>query len=423
MNIFKDKYRLILIFIMILAIVFRIVFISKTDISKYQFDVGIGDLETEADYNNLYKNFDKGYNEGRHINYIMQLYKYNSLPNKIIGQFYHPPLHHFIMANWLKLMDNFSDSSSFKLESMQWITLFYSIIILVALYKLLDELEIDNKNKIIPLLLYAFYPIFVFLSGSINNDELVIMFSILVLLYLVKWEKNPNIFNTVIIATFLGLGLMTKTSIAVMIIPAVYVYFKTLAKFVNENKSIKKLLIELLVFTIISGIFGLWFQIRSLMNNLNTLGIIQPYETLYIGNQSIWNRFGLFNIFQMSNVNIWNYFIYSSINLGILYRNNICDKILALLAVILIINSIYYLIKNKNKMLIITYISWWLSYIILNLQMPYICSMNARYMLIPISINILQIGKGLQTEKNKFMKTQVYISSILFIVFSVLFFI
>ena len=136
----KDKYKFLLILIIIFAIFIRIVFICKNTISDYQFDVGIGTLASEEDYNNLYESFEEEPNTGRHINYIMQLYTYNSLPNKIIGQFYHPPLHHFIMSSWLKIADNISNISSFKFESMQFITLIYSSIILIFLYKILKEL-------------------------------------------------------------------------------------------------------------------------------------------------------------------------------------------------------------------------------------------------------------------------------------------
>lgn len=158
----KNKYKIILIAIFIMAILVRTVFICKTNISEFQFDFGIGELTSESDYEKLYKNFDKEPNIGRHINYIMQLYTYNSLPNKIIGQFYHPPLHHFIMSTWLKIADNVFENVSTRFESMQFITLTYSIIILIALYKLLDELNIEDRNKILPMFLFAFYPLYIF---------------------------------------------------------------------------------------------------------------------------------------------------------------------------------------------------------------------------------------------------------------------
>lgn len=416
-----DKYKLILILIIIFAILIRICFIYKTNISKFQSDMGIGSLNSEEDYDNLYHNFSEEPNKGRHINYILHLYTYNELPNRIIGQFYHPPLHHFIMASWLKIMDVFSDVSSFKFESMQIIPLIYSIIILFVLYKILKELEIEDKYKIIPMLIFSFYPLFVIMSGSLNNDELVTLFCTICLLYLIKWNKKPDMKNAIIIALAIGFGLMTKTSIAVMIIPAVYIYFKKLAEFVNNDKSIKTLLFELLFFAIIVGVLGLWFHVYSFARGLNTIGIIQPYDYLSIAGESIWNRFGIPNLLEISNINIWNYLIYSSITYISELKNNFYFLIMAILAVILSINSIYYMIKynSENRLLIYTFIAWWVSYFYLNISMPYTCSMHSRYMMLPFFIATFFLGMGLQKEKSKLLKIQIYISSIILTIMSI----
>lgn len=411
----KDKYKIVLIFIIIAAILMRMFFICKTNISQLQFDVGIEEYyDAVINYEDLYKDFDKDYNEGRHINYIMHLYSYMSLPTKIIGQFYHPPLHHFIMASTLKIMDVFSDSASFKFESLQFVTFIYSIIILWALYKILEELEIEDKNKIIPMMLFAFYPIYIYLSGSINNDELVTMFAIICLLYLIKWNKEPNMKNAIIVATTIGLGLMTKSSMYVMIIPAIYVYFKTLMDFVNNDKKVGKLILELLVFIVIASVLGFWFQVRSFMKGLDTLGIIAPYEHLSIADESFISRFGLFNPLRMSGINIWNYLIYSSLNFGLILEHSLYIKIMVLIVITLIVDFIYFIIKNfkKEKALMVSFAAWWFFYFFLNIQMPFTCSMHSRYMLVPISIAILILGKGMQEEKNKYLKGQVYLSTI-----------
>lgn len=411
----KDKYKIILILIFILAILTRIVFINKTDIATFQFDVGIQkDHSKLIDYESLYTNFDKDYNEGRHINYIMQLYTYGTLPAKIIGQFYHPPLHHFIMAMNLKVMDIISESASFKFESMQFITLIYGVIILITLYKILEELNFDNKNKILPMLMFACYPLYIYLSGSINNDELATMFALICLLYLMKWKKEQSIKNTIIVASTIGLGLMTKSSMYVMIIPAIYVYFKVLSEYVKSDKKTGKLLLELLIFAVIAAVLGFWFQIRSYMNGLETLGIIEPYEYLSIADKSFVERFCFVNPFEMSDVNIWNNLMYTSLNFDILSINNIYMNIMIILLITLIIDVLYYLFKSfeKDKILMVTFFSWWAFYFFLNIQMPYTCSMHSRYMLVPISIATMILAKGLENEKNKIIKTQVCISTI-----------
>lgn len=160
-----DKYKVIRYIIILLAIIIRIIFINKSDIGLFQYDMGLYNyLTSEEKYDTVYTEFDEGKMAYSHINYIMYLYTYNSLPqlHSVSGQFYHPPLHHFIMATRLKIMDLFSDVSSFKLESMQHVTVFYSFIILIALYKILKEINVDKKYIIFPMILFAFYPLYIF---------------------------------------------------------------------------------------------------------------------------------------------------------------------------------------------------------------------------------------------------------------------
>lgn len=423
----KNNYKLILIAIVLFAIIFRVFYVIKNDTLKYQFDTGVlgKPLEAIEDYENIYSNYDKEPYIGRHMHYIMRLYKEGKLPEEIIGQFYHPPLHHFILATHLKNMDNFNLSANIKLESMQYISVIYSVITMYAVYLILKELEINPKYRILPMILMAFYPLNIFLSGSINNDMLVLMFSSLALLYTIKWQKESSMKNAFLLALWIGLGLMTKTSIIVMVIPAVYVYFKILVKYLNEDKKVGGLLIQLLVFAVVAGTLGLWFHLRSLINGLNTLGIIQPYENLSVAHYSIWERFGLSNIFMMDGYNLWNYFIYSSINYGIAYKGTIIETIPVVFAAILLIISIYYLIKNRkeNQILVVTYITWWISYLYLNISMPYSCSMNARYMLIPLIIGFVMIGKGIEKEKSKFLKGLTIISTAVICIYSLIDFI
>lgn len=418
-----DVKKIVLILIIIFAILLRIVFVLKTDIDKYQFDFGINKLENEQDYDKLYTEFDsvEELNVGRHINYIMHLYTYGSLPDKIIGQFYHPPLHHAITAVWLKAMDVISDNSIFKMESIQVLPLIYSIIILWALYKILNELDIENK--IIPMLLFAFYPLFVFMSGSVNNDQLVTMFSVLTLLYLIKWNKEPTLKNAILMSISLGLGMMTKTVIYMMLVPAMVIYFSTLNKFVAENKKIGNLLVQLVLAAVIIGISGTWFHVTRALEGLNTIGIIQPFEELSIADRSMWERFGLFNVFspEQININLWSNLINTSLGFVLEEMNLIFNAIKVILVLILAFATIYYIFRNKqNKILLITLITWWLGYFYLNISMPYICSMHSRYMIVPFYIGIIVLAHGIEKEKNKKIKGVIYLSAILLSLISII---
>ena len=162
MKITISKYKILICIIILVAILIRIIFVNRSDIGLFQYDMGLYNfLNSEENYNKVYTDFDKEPIRYSHMNYIMYLYNYNKLPlsNEIIGQFYHPPLHHFIMATWLKVADFFSNVSSLKLESLQYVTILYSIVILIALYKILEQLEIKEKYKVIPMLLFSFYPL------------------------------------------------------------------------------------------------------------------------------------------------------------------------------------------------------------------------------------------------------------------------
>lgn len=406
----KSIINKVLIYIIILmAIITRLVFVNKSDIGLFQYDMGLyNSLNSEEDYNRVYTDFDKDKMAFSHIHYIMYLYTYNSLPNtnEIIGQFYHPPLHHFIMATWLKIADIFSNTSSVKLESMQYVTVMYSIIILISLYKILKELEVDEKYRIIPMLLFGFYPLYIYLAGSINNDELVTMFCILSFLYLVKWEKKQSYKNVVLISIFIGLGLMTKTSAVIMIIPAIYIYFKKMSEYINEEKSVKKLIYQLIIFSIILIVLGGWFHI---INGFKTITIYPPKETLRVTTDNIWDRFGISSLLTANKYNIWNYLLYSSITFETFSSENLIMKVLVVLAFILILNIVYYSFKyfKQNMLINITILSWFIFYIYLQISLPYECSMHSRYMIVPISLGIITLGKGMQNEKNKIIICQI----------------
>ena len=418
----------IIIFIMILALLIRVLFVFGTQILQLQYDVGNpGKILNLEEYELLYKDYDKEPYIGRHINYIMLFYHGLGLPTEIIGQFYHPPLHHFILGNILKFMDNFDVGADIKLEAMQIAPLIYSSVILFVFYKILNELDLTDSQKILPMLLVSFMPLNIFMAGSINNDTLVLMFSVISLLYILKWHKEPTMKNAIWLSIWIGLGLTTKTSILVMMIPTVVLFFKKLVKYVEEDKKVGSLLVQIPVFAIIILTLGFWFQIRNLALGLNSIGIIQPNEELSVANYSLWERFGLTNILSMNKYNIWNYITYSSLNYGLIYNESLIEGIVAFGSLILMIISICYIVSNykeneENFILAVTYIAWWFGYLYLNLSMPYSCSMSARYMALPFMIGFIMLSKGLHKDKSKFMNCVVYGLSVLIIAFSIVLF-
>jgi len=158
------------------------------------------------------------------------------------------------------------------------------------------------------------------------------------------------------------------------------------------------------LYTIIVGVLGGWFQIYNLCNGKNTIGIIMPYEYLSLREISLWERFGISNLLRPNNYNIWNYLFNSSYNLGFINAQLLIQNIATLFSVVCVFISLYYCIMEKNIILIITYIIWWIGYFYLNISMPYLCSMHPRYMAVPFYINALFISNGYEKEKNAKLK-------------------
>jgi 4-amino-4-deoxy-L-arabinose transferase-like glycosyltransferase len=272
----------------------------------------------------------------------------------------------------------------------------------------------------IPIALFAFYPLMIFMSGSLNNDQLAMMFSIICLYYLLKWREDPSIKNTVLGALSIGLGLMTKESVLVMLIPAVYVFFKVLYEYVENDKKIGKLIIDLILLTIIVVPLGFWFHIYM---NGESLGVIQPFEHLSVKEKTIFERFGPFNPFIYNGVNIWNALIFTSINYSV-GANSLVSIIIVVIDMVLIINWIYYFIKSKkDSLLVVTSVAWWFGYFYLNITMPYISSMNARYMVIPLMIGIIDIAKGFEKEENNKIKTLTIVNTVALCICSIVYFV
>lgn len=420
----KNNYKKLIAIIFILTIILRLVFIFEVKATEVQYDVCGIEINSPSDYDKIMKDYyTDEMIEGRHISYILYLHDNWKLPDKIIGQFYHPPLHHFICALFIKCVELFTNDSKIIIESLQILPLVYSIIMLYAFYRILCELEVGEVGKVIFTAIAAFYPINIMMAGAINNDTLVTMFAVLVALYTIKWEKTGGMKEAFLISLFFGLGMLTKTSMAVMIVFPVYVFFKILSKNVNDGKIIRKLLVELLVFILIGGGLSLSFHISRLMQGLNTIGIIEAKETMSLAEYSLLRRYGLTNIFKMDQANMLNSFLYTQITYLRLAKVNISALICVVIATLFTLCGIYYLLKNakENLGLIITYLAWWIGFTYLNVSMPFSCSNNARYMIVPILIQLISIAKGLDKEKSKNVKEIAYAVSGVFIVFSISF--
>lgn len=427
----KINYKNIILIIMIVGILTRAMYIIYTPITERQHDV-------------------YGINDQGHLGYIYTIYQTGKLPETNSIQFYHPPLFHSIAAGWLKVNDIFSVSLDKSIEGIQIITAIFSSLIMLVAYRIVEEIEIKNIYKIFIIAVMAFHPTLIILAGSINNDILMILLSFYIILYLIKWNDNPNIKNTIILAVITGCSVMTKISGAIMAVPIMYTFIKKIIEiYRTEKDKLLKLFGKFLLFGVISLPLGLWHPIRNLMLFNQKIGwVLLPADGLYVGQYSFFERFLTISFKEMfgytycvipGDHNIFSYIVKTSILGEFAYNNSIgiyvaLFKIINLIIISTTAICIFILLKKikkisnnsfVTKILLITFFINIVSYYHFNIQYPYICTMDFRYIVPTIFTGIVTVCMVLNEYiKNNIIKEIIEYTITLFCVLSfVLFFI
>ena len=436
----QKNYKKIVLVICILGILLRTIYIIENPIRKNQYDCKIWSLYDLEDYEGTYELNEENIGKAEHMYYIFTIYNTFSLPEGTGGQYYHPPLHHFTSAMWLKLMDVFPLNAMQKIESLQILSLIYSIIILIFFYKIIEKTKIKEIGKIISLILINFFPLFIYMSGFVNNDQLITLFILLNLYYIIKWDEEPNIKNTLIISLTFGLGMMTKTSIMVMMFPIAYVVLKKIVGEIKKNNKdeVKKIIFQAIIFIILAGSLSLWFPIRQYIKyDFEPFAIQKPYDYFYSGDASFFERWGVIskdilkNGIVIEDKNIFSYVINSG--LYCLYTlstvtSYMIKEVIIILGAISIIAIFKIIIEKiiKGQMhdnvfiLMITFISWIFGFVSFNISLPYSCTMNARYIGILFMICMIMLGYNVSEAKNKAWRYLIYLLTILFAMLSVI---
>ena len=194
-----------------------------------------------------------------HAGYIRYLMENGHLPDfdpREQFQFYHPPLHHILSALWMKFNLLLGNGSW---ENLQLLPLFYTSACMILMERLLRELRFSGRPLCLALTVFCFHPYFIFLSGSVNNDALAILFMLLAMLYTLRWSHKPCMRNIIFLALAIGLGMSSKLSAAYMA-PATTLVF--LWKLLHTRGWIRSLLPQFIVFALICLPLGLWWYIR-----------------------------------------------------------------------------------------------------------------------------------------------------------------
>lgn len=271
--------------VMAAGFLLRLFYVLFSSIYDRQYDIGMIDL-------------DAGHTvTGGHLAYIQYLYENWHLPDfdpTTVYQFNHPPLHHYVSALWLKVCSVFIHDTAVLEESLQAVPFVCSLLILIFLLKILRLLELQERTRRFLMLVFCFHPALVLLSGSVNNDCMSLLFTLLCVYTTIVWSRKSDVRNILKIAVSIALGMMTKQNVAEMAFPIALVFLYVLITAWRREGFPRALFGQFALFGAVSLPLGMCFYIRNMI--LYGMPLVWIYTLpedswQYTGNVGVLNRF------------------------------------------------------------------------------------------------------------------------------------
>ncbi len=415
-----------LVIIIVIGFIMRVGYMLYTPYDVRQHDIGV-------------------IGSAGHLDYIYTIFNTGSLPKSNAEQFYHPPFYYYLSAAVFKVATLFYNNNDFAFNAVRLIPCFASCATMIVSYKIFKNIKLSKPAILLAMTIVCMHPSFIYLGGSINNDMLSIFFITVTILYTIKWYFDQSYKNIIILAVALGLGMMTKLSVVMMapIIAAVFLYV------LIKNRKDRRLgdyVYQILAFGAISVPLGMWYSIRNLILYNQELGYVlklSKYLNIYCGDYTIAQRFltiPLQNLASsafpdvISDYNVYLYTIKSSL-FGEWSYNELETqaKLFAIVNIILIlislISMIYVFINAKNS--INKLAKWfmaliWLvqigAYIKFNIDYPFGCTMDFRYIVITVITGAGFIGLAydiIKQKHNYLVKPVLFIMVLTVLLFSI----
>lgn len=421
--------------ILITGFVLRVLAVLDFNIIGYQHD--LCSFSNSADEVTRYFDriildmTDKGAGHAAYIEYILH---YGMIPDfdmRNVWSFYNPPFFHIVSAIWLRFAMLFTDYSS-ACESIQTISLFSSIAIMLLSYKLFRMLRLRKAGLVIATAYTAFSNAIIQLAMNVNNDPLSTFLMLGAVLYTLSWYRKPGFRNIILIAVFLGLGMMTKLSAAIIAPAIAFVFLFVFIKNIRNIRAVGRNIAQFAVFLLICAPLGLFYQVRNLIRFGIPLTYIQVVNDMtpeqYIGDTPVLQRlFGGWNIYLpwvysksslsertnfMNETNPLMCLVKTSLfeefrqNLDLFYMFDIFGSVLIIASLIVIavgVGKMFSLIRTARRgegvqlwFMLIAFVSMVLSYYIFCFNYPYLCSQHIRYVMLTIVSVGFYLGRLVQ---------------------------
>lgn len=359
--------------------------------------------------------------ESGHLGYISYVYIFLKPPTPGAGwEFTQPPLWYYLCAVWLRIGIRLTHDFDLLLESLQVLSLIFSVGIMIVCDRIALELRLSYRARITACIFGAFYPYMIFMSGAINNDCLATFLGMLTILYAIKWLTSLKYNHLFLTGLFFGLSLFAKFS-SIVLGPALAAVF--IFTFFKKQKSVKALL-EYISFALISGIIGLTWPIYSRIAYGIPFGYINSASERHAGDHAVWELlFSFKNQLNHYYLNVvegdidYDFNIFSTIIKSGTYGvdNFMSDNPLLritgiillwiniILALYLVIISVLRIVKSRESMELKMFIllTIWVSILLLYgraIYSAYTCNMELRFMLPAFLMMTLSVGIPIEND-------------------------
>lgn len=378
-----------------------------------------------------------------HAGYILTIIQDKMLPQTNTRQYYQQPFFYIVSALIAAPVNSFLGCSDPEMivDTAKIVSASASCIILLMTDSFCDELELKGWFRSAAVAFTAFHPSF-FLGERITPDMLATLLMTIALLYTLRWYKNPDWKNTVILAFAYGLGVMTKLSAGAVAVFTAGVFLLKLVKTTKEGKA-GKLIPKFLVFGAVSLPLGMWYSIRNYKRFGQEFGYVLEIPStheLYTGDHSYLQRLILPNLPNLflrpyaevyDDYSLWTYMIKSSLFGEFSFSvPNFIPIALVLAATAVSIPIVTGVVKGaldfRNKENLSRFffsaavLVFMASLISFQIKYPNGCSMDFRYMSFMIVPAAVLAGKYCMTTDKGWMKALMAASVSVYCVFSCL---
>jgi len=222
--------------------------------------------------------------EFSHFTYIKYIEKFNSLPSYTsvydFWEAHQPPLYYLLMSPVLFLFS--FQEIEFQLYALRVVNLIFAVVNIFVLYKVFSFLfkKISAKKTqylytILSTLLAAFWPMYIYISSSVNNDNLANLIGSLIIFFIIRL---PGLFNKdrslkevrrfwLLGAVLIAASLLTKTSLYVLALAffglMVYYFWKYLKT--SSQFKVGRLVVYIVVAGLVIAVIAGWFFVRNIM--------------------------------------------------------------------------------------------------------------------------------------------------------------